>query len=424
MTFRFAPDEADLTKADLDRYGRVPFLLSNDMEYLDEANRFLRERATGAWRPHRGDVSAYAARSLLSDNTLDAYSRDLENFWTYVEAQRLSWRAMTYQDLLDSYDKDMGRGRWSEDGKPLSPSTINRRVDLAAQFLEWAADRGERSPFKVPVDVRSKPSGNGRREPIEVRVGRRRVDPGHLRLPTAEEINRWLAEVRARRGATKALACRTILETGMRLEETVLLRVGQLPDPAAVEPGKPARMEIRYGTKGSREPGDAAKAGKPRTLRFAASFLRELSDYAALRRAKAAVLFKAGHPGRPVPPQLFLSERTGEPITAAVLYKAWHACESLPYPGFSPHVGRHSFACVTLLRLLQEETALMARTTDAVPRSTLLEHARNLVGNYIRPVLGHVSEATTERYLGWVADHVWVAEHRSAWSAYLDAADA
>jgi integrase len=182
-------------------------------------------------------------------------------------------------------------------------------------------------------------------------------------------------------------------------------------------------MEILYGTKGGREPGDAAKAGKPRTLRFAASFLRELSDYATLRRAKAAGLFKAGHPGCPVPPQLFLSERTGEAITAAALYKAWHACESLPYPGFSPHIGRHSFACLTLLRLLQEEMALTAGTLGAVPRSTLLEHARNLVGVYIRPVLGHASETTTERYLGWIADHVWVAEHRGAWSAYLDGAD-
>ena len=377
MAYRFVPNKADLAQAGLGRYERVPFLVSSDMEYLDEANRFLRERAVGAWRPRRGECSAYATKSALADNTIDAYSRDLENFWSYVEATKLHWRSVTYLDLLDSYDKDMGRGRWSEDGEPLSPSTINRRVDLAAQFLEWAAERGDREPFEVSLEATSKPFGHGRRGPVEVRVRRRRVDPGHLRLPTAAEINRWLLEVRARRGVTKALACRTILETGMRIEETVLLRAGQLPNPDALEAGKPARMEILYGTKGGREPGDAAKAGKPRTLRFAVSFLRELSDYAALRRAKAAALFIAGHPGCPVPPQLFLSERTGEAITAAALYKAWHACESLPYPGFSPHIGRHSFACLTLLRLLQEEMALTARTLGAGPRSTLLEHARN-----------------------------------------------
>ena len=214
-----------------------------------------------------------------------------------------------------------------------------------------------------------------------------------------------------------------ILETGMRLEETVLVRLDQIPDPDKVEPGKPARMEICFGTKGSREPGDPAKVGKRRTLRFAVTYLQEIASYASLRRAKAAALFRAGHPGEPVPPQLFLSENTGEAITAAALYKAWHACGSLPYPGFSPHIGRHTFACLMLLRLLRDEMATMQHALNEVPRSMLLDHARNLVGNYIRPVLGHVSEETTERYLGWVADHVWVSENRAAWAAYLDVAD-
>jgi endonuclease/exonuclease/phosphatase (EEP) superfamily protein YafD len=76
-----------------------------------------------------------------------------------------------------------------------------------------------------------------------------------------------------------------------------------------------------------------------------------------------------------------------------------------------------------LLRLLRDEMATMQHALNEVPRSMLLDHARNLVGNYIRPVLGHVSEETTERYLGWVADHVWVSENRAAWAAYLDVAD-
>ena len=395
------------------------------MEYLDEVNRFLRERTVGTWRPEQRENSAYAARLKLSDNTLDAYSRDLENFWTFIEARKIRWQTLSYQQLLDTYDTAMARGCWSEDGKPLSPSTINRRVDLAVQFLQWAAQRALREAFDVAAGVRSTISRKvgHQRQVVEVRIGRRRVEPVHLRLPTAAEISRWLAEVKVRRGPTKALACRMILETGMRLEEIVLLRAHQLPDPGAVAPGRPARMEICYGTKGSREPGDPAKAGKRRVLRFAVSFLHELSSYAALRRAKSLAQFKATHAGHPVPPQLFLSERTGEPVTAAALYKAWHACECLPYPGFSPHIGRHCFACLMLLRLLSEEMAVMTRTLEEVPRSMLLDHARNLVGNYIRPVLGHVSEETTERYLGWVADHVWVAENRNAWSAYLDIAD-
>ena len=96
--------------------------------------------------------------------------------------------------------------------------------------------------------------------------------------------------------------------------------------------GKPARMEICYGTKGSRKPGDVTKIGKSRTLRFGISFLRELCSYASLRRTKAIALFKARHAGCPVPSQLFLSEQTGEPITPAALYKAWHACKHFCRP--------------------------------------------------------------------------------------------
>jgi integrase len=292
---------------------------------------------------------------------------------------------------------------------------------------------GGSSKFARTAEGFTSPIGSGssglgwegfQRKSLDGRTMPRRTDPKHLRLPTTIEITRWLAEVRTRRGPTKALACRTVLETGMRLEETVLLRRDQLPDLDGVACGMPARMDICYGTKGARKPGDATKIGKSRTLRFEVSFLQELSSYASLRRAKAVTLFKARHADCPVPPQLFLSERTGEPITPAALYKAWHACEKLPYQGFSPHAGRHTFACLTLLRLLREETELIASSLETMPRSTLMAHAGNLIDTYIRPTLGHVSETTTNGYLSWIADHVSVAAHRNDWSEYLDDANA
>ena len=189
------------------------------MEYLDEVNRFLRERTVGTWRPEQRENSAYAARLKLSDNTLDAYSRDLENFWTFIEARKICWQTLSYQQLLDTYDTAMARGCWSEDGKPLSPSTINRRVDLAVQFLQWAAQRALREAFNVAAGVRSTISRKvgHQRQVVEVRIGRRRVEPVHLRLPTAAEISRWLAEVKVRRGPTKALACRMISKPGCDL---------------------------------------------------------------------------------------------------------------------------------------------------------------------------------------------------------------
>jgi integrase len=419
MVFRFHPDGKMLSAAGFGKLSHIPFLLGRDLQYLDEPNRFLRERALGTWHPNRRDVSPYGRVRLPAVNTIAAYGADLENFLTYVEAKGLDWHRLSYQQLLETYDGDMGRGSWSVDGQPLSSSTINRRVGLATEFLQWAADHDLRDAFEVITSLsshtaRSGKSARKRHQAAEVRVGRRRVHPSHLRLPTAAEIKRWLAEIAARRGKTKALACRMIIETGTRLEETVLVRAAQVPDIVTVQPGHPARMEICYGTKGSREIGDPDQRGKTRVLRFSPAFLDQLVNYKQLSRAKALAQFRARHTG-PLPRQLFLSEQTGEPLTKASLFKAWHECETLPLPGFSPHAGRHTFACLTLLRLLEEE-----RHLSNIGRAGLLQHATNLIEVYIRPVMGHVSTATTERYLDWVADHLWVAEHRSAWSSYLE----
>ena len=77
-----------------------------------------------------------------------------------------------------------------------------------------------------------------------------------------------------------------------------------------------------------------------------------------------------------------------------------------------------------MLRLIRDEAALIAKTIDTVPKSFVLQHATNLIDIYIRPVLGHILESTTERYVDWVADHLLVAEHRAAWALYLDGDDA
>ena len=206
------------------RFAHVPFLLSSDMAYLDEANRFLRERAAGAWHPSRRAETPQGKARLPSENTIGAYARDLENAWTYFEAHDLDRRTVTYQDL-QTYDTRMGTGRWSADGQRLGDNTINRRVDTAVEFLSWAGDRGIQPVFEVITELSARSGrAGGRHRSSEVRVGRRRVHPRHLRLPTAAEVRKWLAEVAARRGKTKALMCRTILETGMRIEETALLR--------------------------------------------------------------------------------------------------------------------------------------------------------------------------------------------------------
>jgi hypothetical protein len=65
VAFRFRPDVEELRRAGLDSYARVPFLLSQHVEYLDEVNRFLRERADGVWSPQRRGRSAYGVKQAV-----------------------------------------------------------------------------------------------------------------------------------------------------------------------------------------------------------------------------------------------------------------------------------------------------------------------------------------------------------------------
>lgn len=323
MAFYFGPSgqtKASLAELGLEQYEHVPFILGADFDYLDEANNYLRERAFGIWSPSVGDVSEFGHRKPLSENSLAAYGRDLENFWSYVEIKGIDWRTLTYADLLTSYDKDMALGNWSASGAPLANSTINRRVDRALEFLRWSALRGHRGELKVPTHVIATALGaRGRTRlstgPSEVRAGKRRVHPKHLRLPTIEEVTRWLGEVRVKHGRTRALACEMILETGCRLEEVALIRATQISDPETILPDRPAKLDICYGTKGGRVPGDPEKKGHERTLRFDRRFLIKLNNYKKLGRLKALAAFRKRNPGKPAPQELFLDERTGEPLT-------------------------------------------------------------------------------------------------------------
>jgi hypothetical protein len=422
---RRRPDE--LEELGLSRFADVPFLVLRDMSYPDEANRFLRERALGIWHPNRREATAYGELVALSANTIRSYANDLKSFITFTERRRLDWRSLTHADLLGTYDKAMSSGKLRSRGsKPLAAATINRRMAMAIEFMLWSGDKGLRSPFVV-LSRRSAPSGSagrhGRRTRsgglIQGRIGLHRQHPARLRLPSKEELDLWLAEVLVRSGPTLYLAIRHILNTGCRLMETALVREWQVPDPETIDLHRPARMEIFYGAKGGREIDDPELKGTPRSLRFKRQHLVDLDRFRRLRRKRTLAVFKDRNPGEPLPPQLFLNERTGKPFTSQAIYRAWRNTATKPFPGWSPHLGRHTFACYTLLELLEEDAHRFQQAVQNLPRAYVVSRVEDLIRVYLRPVLGHVDEKTTELYLEWIADHLFVAHHRAEWSNYL-----
>lgn len=427
MAYLIRRNHDELTRVGLENIAHIPFLMWRDMSYPDAANAYLRERSLGTWNLRSRKASAYGESRDLSEETVENYAQDLKVFLSYIEYRKLDWRQISYGELLETYDVDLGTGKFRKDGEPLAASTINRRVDRASEFLLYSFDRGHRGPFEIKTRKSSRANspasrrrGMAGRSETEIRFGARRIHPTRLKLPLRPAINAWLAEIRARFGRTIYLAAKFIIKTGCRLQETSLVRASQIPDPSEIDLHFPARMEICYGTKGGRAVGDKSLRGNSRELRFARSFAVELDRYRRLSRSKCLELFRENCPGADEPAQLFLDEKTGKPISAQMLYRAWHA---VPFPenkGWSPHLGRHTFACATLLKLLEEEAEALQLTLQTLPRTDIITRCEKHVPLYLTPVMGHLSEKTTASYLNWVADLIYLPSYRRNWGDYLD----
>lgn len=80
--------------------------------------------------------------------------------------------------------------------------------------------------------------------------------------------------------------------------------------------------------------------------------------------------------------------------------------KTLPFPGWTPHAGRHAWDCYQLLDRLEDELARLSIEAEfargAVHRPAVEWTTRvgsTLVDTHIRPLMGHISLETTEVYL-------------------------
>ncbi len=423
MAYLFGPIRERLAECGFSAVAHVPFVLWDNLTYAYEPSRFLREWALGDWQPHNRTADPVAGTTVQSENSVDTLANALVNFLTYLEVHKRDWRTISYKDLLDRYQTHMRSGEWStlrDDNKRrlgLQPSTINQRTDAAANFLLWASDRGLRGSFQIPLERSRVPQSAGRiRSSSGNQLGKTRQDPRHLVLPTVETMAEWIDDIHLKHGFSKALACRTIVETGMRKEEVALFRTWQVPDPDDLDPNMPAAMEIFYGTKGQRQVGDPDLKGKIRTIRFEHSFLVVLNDYKTLWRKRLAANRKDGV----AKTDIFFLADDGSPLSTQSIYRAFTDSDKIPYKGWSPHVGRHAFACMLLLRLIEEDAKRNSALPERMPRGVLMLQTEGLIKTYIRPLLGHVSERTTELYLQWVADQIYLPNFRLSYSRYLE----
>lgn len=408
------PDAGRIQRAGYPAVIGVPVVFLEGHRYLRELNRYIRYRSLGDWHPTRlprivreafgQDIRPYAQKSMIT------LARHLMNFIEWTEWADINWKNVEYhRHLLQGYQRDMQIGRWSAIDVGLAPTTINQRMAAACHFLTWAGSNGYREPFRQ-TRIALRPSRPHPRND-SYRLGRVRQDPRDLRLPTAQEIALWLKQVEARFGRTKALLCRTVLETAVRRDEAVEWRVSYLPE-------NPENWEMRgefvivrlvHGT----------KFGVPRIIRIRTPFAQALNRYQTRGRLRARAMWIAHNQNRRPPSRLFLSEQQGAPISYQSFYEAWVGVP-LPYKGWSPHAGRHYWACTTLLEHLAIQARRAQLLLGQMPSAWVHEVGMTAIQTIIRPQLGHANEETSDRYLKWIHESMAMSDAYLGYHQYLE----
>lgn len=439
----FKPTESMLRDAGFQSIAHVPAIFSEEWDYHREANYWLWDRATGNDLPYDdggGQIPTRQSMVTLARALIDFLAwcewamprpKDLDKGESYHP-----WKHVDYNgDLIQRYQKSMLNGSWSASNAPLSPSTINTRVEVAARFCKWAVRAGFREkPFEIPYNVSYRKSGglNSRsheRVAKKIRMGRVRSAPRDLSLPTQQQMEAWLHAVKIKKGPTIALMCRLATEVGLRREECVqwdLEYMSGEPSKWVVKFGY-VSVVIRYGTKGpdyadmdTTEEGNTKylrTIGPERTVDVPLELAMDLLEYRNKTRLKLVTKYinqaknneekdrrrrevKTWH-------RLFLSEYDCRPIQGFTLAKAFKV--NPPYPEWSTHLGRHYYACLYMLRSMQQDWNIETGAEDQgksrskpPPDWVLFKGQAALL--MLKRRLGHLSEKTSQVYLVWLIE--------------------
>lgn len=405
----------------------LPFILDSRPGYHRLGNAYLVDRGLGLWGPESRNQGPTG--HIPTSQSMHSYAQWLANFLEWADRRGVDINVCDYAThVAGRYQNEMLDGLWSRDGQGLAPTTVNLRVQQACDFLTWMSDTGRRSAFHIPYDkarlkVGSATSSIGHLGfEVRVRKGKVRQPKRVLRMPSDDEVRHWLGRVHEERGPTCGLMCETVLLTALRREEVVCIRNDTLPEnrkdwlianPLAPPAQQQVRITIRYGTKGPSyglDHGD--KVGPERDILIPLSLANNWDSYRSNARNQAFAARMKGVKGaaRLARAQsavhLFLRSSDGMRFQGTELYNAWTGVEP-PITGWSPHQGRHWWACSVLWRELKkhQNTAHLSNETAAA----LLEStALSIIRLQIQPQLGHAHDTTTMVYLRWVMDMLGV----------------
>lgn len=429
-----------LVEAGFAHLGDHPFIMDSGPGYARLPNRFLLDRALGVWPPKghgRGCCPVLPARISMKN-----YAYWLCNALEWAETRSVDLMTCDYFDvLIGRYQEEMIKGIWSADNRGLSANTVNTRVQIAIEYGMWARDKGLRDAFVIPTTTRRVVVGshiNSQAHELkeaESRVGKVKVNKRVLSFPTHDEIKEWRQRVMEYPGSgkTDVLIVDLILNTAIRREEAACWRVNTLPldpkdwkilNPSQPEEYQNVNVTLRYGTKGQQlgidEFGD--KIGPEGDIHVPLWLAKRLHKYRENERITA--LMKTVKTGSTVAEQkrlmrqsvhLFLQPQNGERYNGELIYTLWS--RRVPGPSkWSPHLGRHWWACTQLEERMKQHAALISKvlaTPNIYPEHPLILQLRDTVQTVVQmevqPQLRHRSSQTTETYLEWLFNKLRVS---------------
>ncbi len=430
-------DQKWLTDAGYGRVAHLPFIVDHRPGYHRTGSQYLIDRGLGIWAGGKPgtEVRPPTSRSLRS------YAAWLCNFLEWSQKRGVDLFSADYAEhIYGRYQRELLAGIWSRDGQGLSETTVNLYVDTAVDFLVWLAAKKERPPFVVPVITRTTSRGSAsssvshRLNATEVRQGKVRQAPRTLRMPSDSELDCWLTSVYAKNGLTFGLMCETVIDTAIRREEACCWRIDTLPlnpkdwviaNPTAESLDKQVMVTLRYGTKGPEygfDHGD--KIGPKRIIKIPLRLADKLHSYRIKVRpvllAKRVTQVRGAAAQRKIRDDavhLFLSPE-GNRESASRFYEAWKSGQ-LPFPEWSPHLGRHWWSCSTLMQEIRG-SELFSETSHPMPGVLIVSLLTDVIRMKITPQLGHASSKTAQLYMQWAIDQTGIALPERFQAAMLD----
>ena len=415
----FYPNRSRLIAIGFSAVADVPVIFDRGCAYQRAHSRYLRERATGEHYPNIDE--SILPRNRPRKTTLINIANHLAIFVDWCDDNQLNWQTIDYNECL-ILQNAMATGKWSPSGRKLTRETANIRVDEITSFLQWAAERKLRGTFSVPVRTSSRTFSTGasafrghalcRRRAGRLKVGSSQSGSFSW-LPTGREIAAWLDAVRARRGEAKYLACRFILETGVRLHELIAINEEQIPSAeelqASIHSGRTTTSIKLTVTKGDR----------PRTIDIPIIYAHELRTWADSKRLRLRYLYYKRH-NIHASARLFLSDARGyegQPINGPAIYECFAKVEPRPNKWF-PHFGRHTYACLTVLETLRNEATAAGSEIGRMGVDWINSRGQWILHS-LQLQLGHLSDETTKIYLRWLSTSIGIGDVSVGWHNYL-----